>query len=101
MLRLKEFDQNDYHRNPWVENLFGDIVPMVAQAKVAAHEGWFATVVIDGNGILITMYDGAGEAKMVFCREIIPFPLAMLVAKNLEEPLDPQDLIDLGFERFK
>ncbi len=101
MLKLKEFDQTDYYRNPWVENLFGDIVPMVGQAKVAAQEDWLATIVIDGNGILITMYNEAGQARMVFCREIIPFPLAVLVAKNLEEPLDPQNLIELGFERFK
>ncbi len=101
MVKLRKFDENDYHRHPWVENLFGDIVPMVGQAKVAGREGWFATVVVDGNGILITMYNEAGEAGMVFCREIVPFPLAVLVAQHLEEPLDPAALTRLGFERFK
>jgi len=103
MLQLAKFDENDYHRHPWVENLFGDIVPMVAHVKMAPplYEGWSATVVVDGNGILITIYNEAGEMKMVFCRELYPFPLAVLVANHLEEPLDPEDLTRLGFERFK
>jgi len=60
-----------------------------------------ATVVVDGNGIQVMIYDEDGEQKMVFCREIYPFPLAVFVAEHLQEPLDPEVLIKLGFERFE
>jgi hypothetical protein len=47
------------------------------------------------------IYDEDGEQKMVFPRELYPFPLAVFVAEHLEEPLDPKVLIKLGFQRFK
>ena len=54
MLKLIEFDQADYEHYPCVENLFGDLVPRLAQVKMALpYEGWLATVVVDGNGILV------------------------------------------------
>lgn len=102
MLKLSEFEQTDYERYPFVENLFGDIVPLLAQVKMAPpYEGWHATVVVDGNGILIMIYNENGEQRMVFCRELFPFPLAALVAEHLEIPLDPKVLTRLGFEQFK
>jgi hypothetical protein len=102
MLKLTEFDTYDYERYPCVENIFGDIVPLLAQVKMAPpYEGWYATVVVDGNGILVMIYNEKGEQRMVFCRELYPFPLAVLVAKHLEEPLDPEVLTRLGFEQFK
>jgi hypothetical protein len=101
-LELNEFAQADYERYPCVENLFGDVVPRLARVKMAPpHEGWLANVVVDGNGILVMIYNEAGEQTMVFCRELVPFPLAVLVAEHLEEPLDPKALIRLGFEQFK
>ncbi|MFI5329579.1 MAG: hypothetical protein ACHQ2F_00880 [Desulfobaccales bacterium] len=102
MLQLTKFDQTDYEHYPCVENLFGDVVPLIAQVKMALpYEGWYATVVVDGNGILVMIYNGEDEQRMVFCRELYPFPLAVLVAEHLEEPLDPQVLTRLGFEQFK
>ena len=47
------------------------------------------------------IYNEAGEQRMVFCRELYPFPLAVSVAEHLEEPLDPEVLIRFGFEKFK
>ncbi len=102
MLKLIEFDQADYEHYPCVENLFGDLVPLIAQVKMAPpHGGWMATVVVDGNGILVMIYNEEGEQRMVFCRELYPFPLAVLVAEHLEAPLDPKALTRLGFEQFK
>jgi hypothetical protein len=102
-LELTEFDKTDYDRYPCVENLCGEIVPLLAQVKMAppGYEGWLATVVVDGNGILVMIYNENGEQRMVFCRELYPFPLAVLVAEHLEEPLDPEVLTRFGFERFK
>ena len=101
-MKLTEFDQIDYERYPCVETLFGDLVPRLAQVKMAPpHESWLATVVVDGNGILVMIYNEKGEQRMVFCRELYPFPLALLVAEHLEEPLDPKALTRLGFEQFK
>ena len=101
-MELTEFDQTDYERYPFVENFCGEIVPLWARVKMAPpYEGWNATVVIDGNGILVMIYNEAGEQRMVFCRELDPFPLAVLVAEHLKEPLDPKALIRLGFEQFK
>ena len=102
MLKLTEFDQLDYEHYPCVENLFGDIVPLIVQVKmVPPYEGWLAAVVVDGNGILIMIYNEEGEQRMVFCLELYPFPLAVLVAEHLEAPLDPKALTRLGFEQFK
>lgn len=101
-MELTEFDQSDYERYPCVETLFDDLVPLLAHAKmVPPYEAWLATIVVDGNGILVTVYNEAGEERMVFCRELVPFPLAVLVAEHLEEPLDPKVLSRLGFEQFK
>lgn len=101
-MELKEFDKTDYERYPCVEDLCDEIVPLLAQVKMASpYEGWFATVVVDGNGILVMIYNEDGEQRMVFCRELYPFPLAVLVAEHLEEPLDPKVLTRFGFERFK
>ena len=103
MLELTKFDETDYIRYPYVEDLCGEIVPMLAQVKMAPpdYEGYFATVVVDGNGIQVMIYDKNREQRMVFCRELYPFPLAVLVAEHFAEPLDPEVLIRLGFERFK
>jgi hypothetical protein len=103
MLELTEFDQTDYNHYPYVEDLCGDIIPMLAQVKIAPpdYEGWFATVVVDGNGIQVMLYNEDGELRMVFCRELYPFPLAVSVAEHLEEPLDLEVLTRFGFEQFK
>jgi hypothetical protein len=103
MLELAEFNKTDYDRYPCVEDLCGEIVPMVAQVKMAApdYKGWFATVVVDGSGILVMIYNEDSERRMFFCRELYPFPLAVFVAKHLEEPLDLEVLTRFGFERIK
>ncbi len=102
MLELAEFDKTDYDRYPYVEDLCGELVPMLAQVKLAPpYEGWFATVVVDANGIQVMIYNEDSERRMVFCRELYPFPLAVLVAKHLEEPLDLEVLTGFGFERIK
>ncbi len=103
MLNLKKFDANDYLRYPCVENLGDEIIPRLAQVKMVTpeYEGLSATVVVDGNGIQVLIYNEAGEQNMVFCKELYPFPFAVFVAENLEEPLDPQVLVKFGFERFK
>jgi hypothetical protein len=103
MLELTEFDKTDYDRYPCVEDLCGEIVPMLAQVKMAPpdYEGWFATGVVDGNGIQVRICNENGERKMVFCRELYPFPLAVFVAEHLEEPLDPEVLTRFGFEKMK
>ena len=103
MLKLTKFDQTDFNRYPCVEELGGEIVPMLARVKMRTpgYEGLSATVVVDGNGIQVIIYNEDGEQKMVFCREIYPFPLAVFVAEHLQEPLDPEVLIKLGFERFE
>lgn len=102
-MKLKKFDASDFHCYPRVEELGGEIVPMIARVKMRTpgYQGLLATVVVDGNGILVMIYDEDGEQKMVFCRELYPFPLAVFVAEHLEEPLDPKVLIKLGFQRFK
>ncbi|MGD0969983.1 MAG: hypothetical protein ABSA04_01070 [Desulfobaccales bacterium] len=103
MLKLTKFDKTDFNRYPNVEVLAGDIVPMLGQMKMRTpdYEGLSATVVVDGNGIQVMIDNEDGEQKMVFCRELNPFPLAVFVAEHLEEPLDPEVLIKLGFERFE
>ena len=103
MLKLRKFDASDYERYPYVENLGGEIVPMLAQAKMGPTDygGRFATVVVDGNGIQVMNYNEAGEQRMVFCLELYPFPLAVFVAEHLAEPLDPKVLTRFGFEKFK
>jgi len=103
MVELTEFDETDYERYPRVEDLRGEIVPMLARVKMRTpgYEGLSATVVVDGNGIQVMIYNEAGEQKRVFSRELYPFPLAVFVAEHLEEPLDPEVLIKLGFERFE
>ncbi len=101
MLALKKFDANDFNRYPYVETLGGDIVPRLARVKMATREDLLTTVVVDGNGIRIVAYDEAGIQRMIFCRELYPFPLAVFVAEHLDEPLDPDVLIRFGFERFK
>ena len=102
-MELTKFDQTDYERYPCVETLGGEIVPMIARVKMRTpgYEGLLATVVVDGNGIQVMIYDEEGEQNMVFSRELCPFPLAVFVAEHLEEPLDPEVLIKLGFQRFK
>ena len=103
MLKLKKFDAIDYERYPYVENFCGEIVPRLAQVKLRPpdYEGFFATLVVDGNGIQVVIYNEAGEQRMVFCRELYPFSLAVFVAEHLEEPLDPEVLTRFGFKRFK
>jgi len=103
MLELTKFDKNNYERYPYVEDFCGEIVPMLARVKMGPpdYEGWFATVVVDGNGIQVVIYNEDGEQRMVFCRELTPFPLAVLVAEHLEEPLDPEVLTRFGFKRFR
>ena len=102
-MKLTEFDAADYSRYPYVENFCGEITPMLAQVKMAlpAYEGWVATVVVDGNGIQVRVFNENGKARMIFCRELYPFPLAVLVAEHLGEPLDPKVLIKFGFEKFR
>ena len=102
-MNLKKFDEADYSRFPAVEDLCGEIVPRFARVKLGTpgFEGLSATLVVDGNGIQVLISDADGEQKMVFCRELYPFPLALFVAEHLEEPLDPDILARFGFERFK
>jgi hypothetical protein len=104
-VELKKFNKTDYQHYPGVEDLCGEIVPMIAKVKMKMrppdYEGLFATVVVDGNGILVMIYDKDGQQRMVFCRKLDPFPLAVFVAQHLEEPLDPEVLTKFGFERFK
>ncbi len=102
MLKLTKFDETDYERYPRVEDLRGEIVPMLARVKMRTpgNEGWYAKVVVDGNGIHVMVYDEDGEQQMVFSLELAPFPLAVFVAEHLEEPLDPEVLTKLGFVRF-
>ncbi|MGB8991897.1 MAG: hypothetical protein WCD80_07575 [Desulfobaccales bacterium] len=103
MLKLTKFDETDYIRYPCVEDLCGEIVPLFAQVKMGTpdYEGLYATLVVDGNGIQVMIYNEDGEQKMVFCRELYPFPLAVFVAEHLEEPLDTEVLTNFGFQRFK
>jgi hypothetical protein len=103
MMELKRFDETDYQSYPAVEDFCGEIVPMLAKVKMGQGDyvGRFATVVVDGNGIQVMTYNEDGNQKMVFCRELHPFPLAVFIAEHLEEPLDPEVLINFGFERFK
>jgi len=103
MLKLTKFDETDFNRYPYVEVLAGDIVPMLAQVKMRTpdYEGLAATVVVDGNGIQVMIYNADGEQQRVFSRELYPFPMAVFVAEHLEEPLDPEVLTKLGFERFE
>jgi hypothetical protein len=103
MLQLKKFDQNDYISYPYVEDLVGEIVPMIAQVKIKTPdpEGLWATLVVDANGIQVMIYNKDGEQTRVLCRELYPFPLAVFVAEHLEEPLDPEVLVRFGFQRFK
>ncbi len=103
MLKLTKFGGTDYQRYPYVENLAGEIVPMLARVKMGTpdYEGLSATVVVDGNGIQVMIYTKDGEQKRVFSRELYPFPMAVFVAEHLKEPLEPEVLIKLGFERFE
>jgi hypothetical protein len=104
-LKLKNFDGTDYQHYPSVENLGGAIVPMIAEVTMKMgppeNEALSTTVVVDGNGILVMIYDGNGKQRMVFCKQLSPFPFAVFVAENIKEPLEPEVLISLGFERFK
>jgi len=104
-VELKKFNKTDYQHYPCVEDLCGEIVPMIAKVKMKMgppdNEGLFATVVVDGNGILVMIYDKDGQQRMVFCRKLDPFPLAVFVAEHLKEPLEPEVLTKFGFERFK
>ncbi len=103
MLELAQFDETDYIQHPYVEDLCGEITPMLAQVKLRTpdYEGLLATVVVDGNGIQVMICNEAGEQRMVFGRELYPVPLAVFVAEHLEEPLDPEVLTKFGFERVK
>jgi hypothetical protein len=103
MLKLTQFGKTEFKRHPHVAELSGEIVPMFAQVKMAPpdYEGWFATVLVDGNGIQVIIYNKDREKKMVFCRKLHPFPLAIFVAKHLEEPLDLEVLTRFGFQGFK
>jgi hypothetical protein len=103
MLKLKEFDQSDFKRWPYVEALAGTIVPMLAQVKIKPpdYRGLSATVVVDGNGIQVMIKSKAGNEKKAFSLNLYPFPLAVLVAKHLEEPLDAAVLTKLGFRRWE
>ncbi len=103
MLQLAKFGKADHIRYPCVEDLCGEIVPMLAHVKMGTpgYEDLLATVVVDGNGIQVMIYDADSKRRMVFCRELYPFPLAVFVAEHLEEPLDPEVLTKFGFERVK
>jgi len=103
MLKLTQFDKAAFKRYPRVEELSGDIVPMFAQVKLAPpdYQGWFATVVVDGNGIQVMIYNKDSEEKIAFCRKLNPFPLAVFIAEHLEEPLDLKVLTRFGFKGFK
>ncbi len=103
MLKLTQFDQAAFNRYPHVEELSGEIVPMFAQVKLAPpdYQGWFATVVVDGNGVQVRIYNKDSEEKIVFCRKLYPFPMAVFVAAHLEEPLDLKILTRFGFKGFK
>lgn len=105
MLKLTKFDKADYDHYPCVEDFCGEIVPMLAKVKLKMgppdYEGCLAMVVVDGNGIQVRIYNEAGEPRMVFCRGLNPFPLAVFVAGHLEAPLDLEVLAEFGFERFK
>ena len=102
MVELTEFDETDYERYPRVEDLRGEIVPMLARVKMRTpgYEGLYAKLVVDGNGIHVMIYNEDGENQMVFSLELSPFPLAVFVGEHLEEPLDPEVLTRLGFVRF-
>ncbi len=103
MLKLTQFDKAAFDRYPRVEELAGEIVPMFAQVNLAPpdSQGWFATVVVDGNGIQVMIYNKDSEEKKVFCRKLSPFPMAVFVAEHLEEPLDLKVLTRFGFKGFK
>jgi len=103
MLKLTQFDKAAFSRYPRVEELSGEIVPMLAQVKLAPpdYEGWFATVVVDGNGIQVMIYNTDSEEKIVFCRKLQPFAMAVFVAEHLEEPLDLKTMTSFGFKGFK
>ncbi|MGB7912789.1 MAG: hypothetical protein WCF59_11255 [Desulfobaccales bacterium] len=103
MLKLTEFDPSDFQRWPYVEALAGTIVPMLAQVKIRPpdYRGLTATVVVDGNGIQVMIKGKTGNEKKAFSLDLYPFPLAVLVAKHLQEPLDPEVLTRLGFRRWE
>jgi hypothetical protein len=103
MLKLTQFGKTEFNRYPSVAVLAGEIVPMFAQVNIAPpdYEGWFATVVVDGNGIQVVIYNKEREEKIVFLRELHPFPLAVFIAEHLEEPLNLKVLTKLGFKSFK
>jgi hypothetical protein len=104
MLKLSQFDRAAFQRYPGVEEIAGDIVPMLAQVKLAPpdYQGRSATVVVDGNGIQVMIYNKKDkEAEIIFCRKLHPFPLAVFIAEHLEEPLDLQVLTKFGFKGFK
>jgi hypothetical protein len=102
MVQLHEFDQTDYERHPIVENLAGEIVPMIARPKLPGPEyaDLVATLLVDGNGIQVLLYSKDGKPWKIFCKRLVPFPFAVFVARNLPDPLDPEVLRNFGFERF-
>jgi hypothetical protein len=102
MVNLKEFDPTDYARHPSLENLAGEIIPMIAQPELAGPEyaDLHATLLVDGNGIQVLLYDHDQKPQMIFCKKAVPFPFAVFVASNLPDPLDPEVLRNFGFERF-
>ncbi len=102
MLKLTRFGKPEFARYPRVEVLAGDIVPMFAQVKLAPpYEGWLATVIVDGNGIQNMLYNKESGERMIFCRKLTPFPLAVFIAKHFQEPLDLKVLTGFGFKAFK
>ena len=103
MLKLTRFGKDEFERFPRVEVLSGEIVPMFARVKMAppCPGDCFGAVVVDGHGIQVTVTSEEGEEKILFCRQLYPFPLAVFVAEHLEEPLDPEYLTKLGFNCFK
>lgn len=103
MVKLRQFDQAAFNRYPHVEEFGGDIVPMLAQVKLAPpdYQSRSATLVVDGNGIQVRIYNKKREAEIIFCRKLQPFNLAVFIAEHLQEPLDLQVLTRFGFKGFK
>ena len=98
MLELIEFDQTDYERYPCVENLFGDLVPLLARVKMAPpHEGWLATVVVDGNGILVMIYNEEGEQTNGLLPGTLPLPFGRSRGGAFRGATGPESLNQVGF----
>ena len=102
MLKLTEFEPSDFKRWPYVEALAGTIVPMLAQVEIRPpdYRGLTATVVVDGNGIQVMIKGKTGNEKKAFSLDLYPFPLAVSVAKHLQEPLDRGSLDQVGFSKM-